>query len=87
MSRYIKNVARVASSLGPSEERGYAMWVGYDIVGVDDDLSSLGLLKVDDVGRVLNPAVTHFTLVEPDDVAMYEKLGLNEWISKQSRKK
>ena len=32
MSRYIKNVARVASSLGPSEERGYAMWVGYDIV-------------------------------------------------------
>jgi len=73
MSRYIKNVARVASSLGPSEERGYAMWVGYDIVGVDDDLSHLGLHKfnaADDRG------VTSFTIVEPDDVAMYEKLGL-----------
>lgn len=73
MSRYIKNVARVASSLGPSEERGYAMWVGYDIVGVDGDLTSLGLLKVDDAG---DRGVTHFTPVEPDDVEMYEKLGL-----------
>lgn len=73
MSRYIKNVARVASSLGPSEERGYAMWVGYDIVGVDDDLTSLGLLKVDDAG---DRGVTHFTVVEPDDVEMHEKLGL-----------
>jgi len=82
MSRYIKNVARVATSLGPSEERGYAMWVGYDIVGVDDDLSALGLIRVDDDDRV-----THFTIVEPDDVAMYEKLGLNEWISKQSQKR
>ena len=73
MSRYIKNVARVASSLGPSEERGYAMWVGYDIVGVDDDLTSIGLLKVDDAG---DRGVTHFTVVEPDDVEMHEKLGL-----------
>ena len=73
MSRYIKNVARVASSLGPSEERGYAMWVGYDIVGVDDDLSSLGLLKADEHE---DRGVTAFTIVEPDDVAMYEKLGL-----------
>jgi hypothetical protein len=73
MSRYIKNVARVASSLGPSEERGYAMWVGYDIVGVDDDLSHLGLLKLDDAN---DRGVTSFTIVEPDDAAMYEKLGL-----------
>ncbi len=73
MSRYIKNVARVASSLGPSEERGYAMWVGYEIVGVDDDLSHLGLLKLDGTN---DRGVTSFTLVEPDDIAMYEKLGL-----------
>jgi hypothetical protein len=73
MSRYIKNVARVASSLGPSEERGYAMWVGYDIVGVDNDLSHLGLLKFDDTP---DRGVTSFTIVEPDDVATYEKLGL-----------
>jgi len=73
MSRYIKNVARVASSLGPSEERGYTMWVGYEIVGVDDDLSHLGLHKLDGTD---DRGVTSFTLVEPDDIAMYEKLGL-----------
>jgi hypothetical protein len=73
MSRYIKNVARVASSLGPSEERGYAMWVGYEIVGVDDDLSHLGLHKLDDTD---DRGVTSFTIVEPNDAVMYEKLGL-----------
>ena len=73
MSRYIKNVARVASSLGPSEERGYVMWVGYDIVGVDDDLTHLGLLKVDEAG---DRGVTTFTLVEPDNVELRQKLGL-----------
>jgi hypothetical protein len=73
MSRYIKNVARVASSLGPSEERGYAMWVGYEIVGVDEDLSRLGLLKFDETD---DRGVTSFIIVEPDDAAMYEKLGL-----------
>jgi len=73
MSRYIKNVARVASSLGPSEERGYAMWVGYEIVSVDEDLSHLGLLKVSEAG---DRGVTTFTIVEPEDEAMYEKLGL-----------
>jgi hypothetical protein len=72
MGRYIKNVARVAASLGPTEERGFRMWVGYDIVGVDHDLSSLGLLKIDDD----DPRVTSFTRVEPDDAAMYERLGL-----------
>ena len=73
MARYIKKFGRVGHALGPSEERGFAMWVGYDIVGVDDDLSSLGLLKVDDTG---DRGVTHFTAVEADDVEMYEKLGL-----------
>jgi len=73
MSRYIKNVARVSASLGPTEERGLAVWAGYEIVGVDDDLSSVGLLKVSEVGE---RGVTSFTMVEPDDVAMYEKLGL-----------
>lgn len=73
MSRYIKNVARVASSLGPSEERGYAIWVGYEITGVDGDLSHLGLLKFDEAD---DHGVTSFTLVEPNDAPMYEKLGL-----------
>ena len=73
MSRYIKNVARVSASLGPTEERGVAMWAGYEIVGVDEDLSTLGLLKVSEAG---DRGVTTFTIVQPDDIAMYEKLGL-----------
>ena len=34
--------------MGPTEERGAALWVGYDLDGVDDDLMHLGLLKADD---------------------------------------
>lgn len=47
MGRYIKKFARIGHSLGPSEERGFAMWVGYDIEGVTDDLSAHGLIRVD----------------------------------------
>jgi hypothetical protein len=45
MGRYIKKFKRVGS-LGPTEERGFALWVGYDIAGVDDDLSEHGLENV-----------------------------------------
>ncbi|HEX8151516.1 MAG TPA: hypothetical protein VF698_00260 [Thermoanaerobaculia bacterium] len=76
--RYIKNLARAVQSLGPSEERGYAMWVGYDIAGVDDDLSAIGLLRADDFDEeeLAKRGVTSFTRVEPDDGALYAKLGL-----------
>src|SRR5205085_8746679 len=43
MSRYIKKF-RSTTALGPTEERGVPLWVGYDIDGVDDDLSDFGLL-------------------------------------------
>jgi hypothetical protein len=76
MARYIKNVARVSTALGPTEERRAEMWVGYDIVGVDDDLSSLGLLRVADDETGVETRVEIFTRVAPDDAAMYEKLGL-----------
>ena len=46
MGRYIKRFKRVGS-LGPTEERGFALWVGYDIAGVDADLSEHGLVRVD----------------------------------------
>ncbi len=48
VARYIKNVRRQSMSMGPTEERGAALWVGYDLAGVDNDLTQLGLLKVDD---------------------------------------
>jgi hypothetical protein len=73
MGRYLKKFTRVGS-IGPTEERRFAVWVGYDIVGVEGDLSDHGLIRIEDA-----PAghdVTLFTRVEPDDAAMYEKLGL-----------
>lgn len=48
VARYIKNVRRRSMSMGPTEERGAALWVGYELDGVDADLTHLGLLKVDD---------------------------------------
>lgn len=46
--RYIKNVRKQSISMGPTEERGAALWVGYELDGVDGDLSHLGLIQVDD---------------------------------------
>jgi hypothetical protein len=45
VSRYIRNVARVAASLGPTEERGFRVWVGYEIEG---DSPGEGYICVDD---------------------------------------
>ena len=47
VARYIKKFARVGA-IGPNEERGFALWVGYDIAGVSEDLSESGLICVDD---------------------------------------
>jgi hypothetical protein len=73
MARYLKKFTRVGS-IGPTEERGFAVWAGYDIVGVDDDLSEHGLIRIEDAPA--NHGVTVFTRVEPGDEAMYEKLGI-----------
>ena len=75
MARYIKKFGRVGHALGPSEERGFAMWVGYDIVGRSDDLSKFGFIKVDDwsAEKLAGYGVTSFG---PVDVTMYEKLGI-----------
>lgn len=74
MGRYIKKFRRVGHSLGPSEERGFSLWVGYDIAGVSGDLSDQGLINVDDWSQEkLNEyGVTSFSRVEP------EKLGLKK---------
>ena len=78
MARYIKRFSRIGLALGPSEERSYGLWVGYDIAGVDDDLSPLGLTKVEDWSpeELARHGVTAFARIEPDDAATYEKLGI-----------
>jgi hypothetical protein len=77
MSRYIKKF-RSTTALGPTEERGVPLWVGYDIEGMDDDLSSAGLMKADDLtdAQLRERGVTTFTQVAAGDRAMYEKLGI-----------
>jgi hypothetical protein len=78
MGRYIKKFSRIGHALGPSEERGFALWVGYDIVGVDEDLSAAGLTRVDgwSADELAKYDLTSFARVDPDDAEMYEKLGI-----------
>lgn len=77
MSRYIKKFKRIGS-MGPTEERGFAVWAGYDLVGIDDDLSEHGLIKVDDwpEARIAEHGIATFARVEPGDEATYAKLGI-----------
>ena len=72
MARYIKKFSRVGS-IGPSEERGFALWVGYDIAGTEDALSDAGLIRVDDWTdeELQKRGVTSFTPIS------LEKLGLS----------
>lgn len=75
MSRYIKKF-KSTTALGPTEERGFALWVGYEIEGVDGDVA--GLTNVDDWSdeKLRELGVTAFTRVEIGDVAMRSKLGV-----------
>jgi hypothetical protein len=77
MSRYIKKF-RSTIALGPTEERGVPLWVGYDIEGVDDDLSEAGLIKADELtdDQLRERGVVAFTPVAHGNEAMYEKLGI-----------
>ncbi len=78
MSRYIKKYGRVGHALGPGEERGFAIWVGYDLAGLYGDLSDAGLINVDDWSdeRLAGYGIETFARVEPDDETMHEKLGI-----------
>jgi hypothetical protein len=77
MARYIKKFNRIGSA-GPTEERGFAIWAGYDIVGVEDDLSAAGLTSVEGWSDedIAARGVVTFLRVEPDDDATYAKLGI-----------
>lgn len=77
MARYIKQFKRLGSA-GPTEERGFAIWAGYDIVGVDDDLSDLGLVNVEgwSEAEIASRGVRTFVPVAPDDEVTYAKLGI-----------
>lgn len=71
MGRYIKKF-RTTSALGPTEERGVPMWVGYELAGIDDDLSEFDLTRVDGWSdeELAARGVTRFIVIEP------ERLGI-----------
>lgn len=75
MARYIKKFRRIGHALGPSEERGFTMWVGYDIEGVDEDLSADGFLRVDGwTDEQLAPYdVVTFKRVTPAEIGIERK--------------
>jgi hypothetical protein len=72
VARYIKNVRKTSISMGPTEERGAALWVGYDLGAVDDDLTPLGLLKVDEQ-TAARYGVTTFVAVDPETLGVDRK--------------
>jgi hypothetical protein len=76
MSRYIKKF-KSTTALGPTEERGFALWVGYEIEGVDGSLS--GFVNVDDWSgeKLRELGVTTFTRVDIGDVVTRGKLGID----------
>ncbi len=73
MARYIKNVRRASVSMGPTEERGAALWVGYELEGIDDDLSQFGLIRIDDEALAQRHGVTAFTRVDPHVLGVERK--------------
>lgn len=74
MARYIRKLTRVGS-IGPTEERGFAIWVGYDIAGVDGDLSEHGLTNVDGWTdeQLAERGVTAFTPIGPEKLGIQRK--------------
>lgn len=77
MARYIKRFnKRVGLSLGPSEERHFELWVGFDIEGTDRDLTHVGLIRVDDEAIVAEHRVDAFKFVGLDDHELRRKLGI-----------
>ena len=79
MARYIRKITRVGSA-GPTEERGFAIWAGYELEGTDGDLSECGLLNVEGwPPEQLAPyGVVAFLKVTRDDEATRKKLGLGD---------
>ena len=80
MTRYIRRFGRIGFSLGPSEERGFAMWIGYDIEGTEADLTDAGFIRADTLSAAELAArgVTSFQPVAVGDRALRKTLGIEE---------
>lgn len=75
MPRYVRRVSRIGHSLGPSEERGFELWVGYDIDVALDRAEELGLVSVEDWPdeRLVELGVTTFRPATLDEVLRWRR--------------
>jgi hypothetical protein len=80
MARYVRKFGRIGHALGPSEERGFALWVGYDIESPPADSAQLGFIPVDGwpQEKIDELGVKSFVVVRAGDIEMRRKLGLEE---------
>ena len=68
-------------SLGPSEERRFEMWVGYDFPDVDQrTLEERGFIRVDAWSdeELAARGVSTFSHVDPGDRELLQRLGLDD---------
>lgn len=82
MGRYLKRFGRVGMSLGPSEERQFSMWIGYELIAVEDDLTSYGFQRVDDWSdeRLSELGIDSFVRLTRHDADQLHKLGLDHLV-------
>jgi hypothetical protein len=85
MARYVRKFGRIGHALGPSEERGFALWVGYDIESPPADPAHLGFIAVDDwpQEKIDELGVKSFVIVRAHDQDLRRKLGLQLAESKE----
>lgn len=79
MARYVRQYRGVSLSMGPTEERGAGLWIGYDIDDVDDDLTAYGLIRADELDRDRLEAlsITEWIPVRRDDEKLLARLGIS----------
>jgi hypothetical protein len=73
--KYIRKLTRIGSA-GPTEERNFAIYVGYDLDGVSGELPGFLCVENWSEAQLAEYGVTRFRLVEPRDRDTYAKLGI-----------
>lgn len=75
MARYVRRFSRIGHSLGPSEERGFELWAGFEIEQLDGDPADYCLLdassmSAEDLARL---DVVTFRQVTEEELRSWKK--------------
>jgi hypothetical protein len=89
MHRYIRKFGRVGLSLGPSEERRFEMWVGYELPFPPQELESRGFVCVDEwpAEKLVEYEIDSFTPVSATNIALQRSLGIDSLFQNEREKK